>query len=544
MIARISSGPALALVALIGLVGFVTLVTLPSTGHAQTAVGDSLWRVGKFDEARAAYERAIAEDRNSVRANVRLAQFLANGSNIDSALVLLRAARARVPDDPDLLFTEATYLSWARRFPEAIARYDSLIAKQPGRDFDYVRVARARTLSWSGRLEDARAGYASILVDAPNDRDAKFGLAQVRAWTGDLTGAAQAYESLLTDDPDDPRVLIGLAAVRSWLGRPGTALRLLDRSATRAPDDPDAASLRAAILAQNAPQFSIQQNYSEDSDINVNRWSIATARMTIGNVRSFLSWGALNATDPIRNSRRQAVDAGASLPVGRVMLSGALGTRVLRPTWRIASGNPVLPDRQVLTMRASAAMPVTARVSATVGVARWPFDEIASLLGRALDVDQQDLSVDWRATSKLRVSTNVTRLAFSDDNTRTTGSMRLAYPLARGFTLNAYGIGFGFANRSTSYFSPSAFRAIEVGGGWAHDSPIWGALVSGGVGVQRIDTGLPMQSQWHLDARVRRQITPRVDVEAFGARSTSAAASAVGAYQYDLIGIGLLIKPR
>jgi hypothetical protein len=47
-----------------------------------------------------------------------------------------------------------------------------------------------------------------------------------------------------------------------------------------------------------------------------------------------------------------------------------------------------------------------------------------------------------------------------------------------------------------------------------------------------------------LDARATRQITTLVSLEVFGGRSTSAAASAVGAYRYDLLGIGLHLRAR
>ena len=170
-----------------------------------------------------------------MRANILVARSLAWNSNIDSALVLLRNARVRVPDDIDVRFSEALYLSWDKRFPEAIARYDSLVVKHP--DLDYVRVALARTRSWQGDLAGSERAYRDMLAQPMHDsdarRDAEIGLAQVTAWSGNLVAASALYEALYADDASDSRILLGLASVRSWQGRPAAAAGLLTRVVRR-----------------------------------------------------------------------------------------------------------------------------------------------------------------------------------------------------------------------------------------------------------------------------------------------------------------------
>ncbi len=508
-----------------------------TASQAQTTVGDSLWQLGRTDEARLAYERAIGDDRNAVRANFRLAQLLAWHSNVDSALVLLRSARHRLPDDPDLLFTEATYLSWAKRWPEALVRYDSIIAAHP--DFDYVRNARARTLSWAGRLAEARAGYDEILRHAPADRDAGIGRAQVSAWSGDLNGAAQRYEALLADDPGDPRVLMGLASVRSWLGRPATALRLLDRAEARAKGDADVATVRKAVRESSAPSVDATQYYSDDTDGNVNRWRVANARAFAGNARGTFTAGTLEATDPRRDSRRIMLEGTVAAPVGIVMLTGALGVRQLSPSWRAPAGEPVTPDRSVITWRAGVSGTLAPRLTGSLTFSHWPFDEIASLLGGRLDITQEDASLEWRMASKGSVALGASHLAFSDHNARSGGTVRVTQPLAHGFSVGAFAIGFGYAEKKSLYFSPAAFRAAEATAGWSRETPAWSAGISGGYGRQRVTSGQPIQEQWHLDARAAVRLSATLRLELFGGRSTSAAASAVGAYRYDLLGLTL-----
>ncbi len=528
-----SRGVALAALAALGA---LLAVALPA--GAQVAVGDSLWRLGRIDEAAAAYRRALEEDRNSVRANFRLAQTLAWSQNIDSALVLLRAARARVPDDPDLLFTEATYLSWARRWEAALVRFDSITTAHPGNDYNYVRVARARTLSWAGRLEEAEAGYRAVLARDPADRDARFGVGQVRAWSGDLDAATAAYESLLVDDPAEVRVLVALGNVRLWQGRPARARELAARAAARDSANGEVRDLERAIAAQVAPRGEASQDWSEDSDRNRNQWQLVSVRTIVGDgVRVGAAAGALLATDPARTSRRWLAEGSVSVPVWRGSVSAAVAVRSLAPD-ALVPGDPAPPARAVLAGRLGVQQRLTASLSLGAGVARWPFDEIAAIMPLALDITQCDVNGEWRARPRLTVNAGVGLLDYSDGNARRSWSLRASQRLARGFTVGALVNGFGFAERAPRYFSPSAFASGEATAGWSREGTRWSGAIAGGVGAQRIESRAT-QLQWHADGRIARQWGPRWALDLHGGRSTSAAASAVGAYAYTTVGLSL-----
>jgi tetratricopeptide (TPR) repeat protein len=504
--------------------------------HAQVAVGDSLWRLGRTDEAAAAYRKALEQDRNSVRANFRLSQTLAWSSNIDSALVLLRAARERVPDDPDLLFTEATYLSWARRWPEALLRYDSLITAHPGNDFNYARIARARTLSWAGRLPDAEREYRDVLVRDPGERDALFGLGQVRAWSGDLASAAAQYTRLLADDPTEARVLIALAQVRLWQSRFGSARALADRAEAQDSANADLKELRRTLDARTALRVDAAQYWSEDSDRNRNQWQTVGARRVVGDGISLgASAGFLTATDPYRTSRRSIGELSVGMPVWRGTVSASAAVRMLDPA-PLVPGDPAPPSRTVLSGRLSLQQRVASRLMLGASVARWPFDEIAVLMPLELDIDQWEGTVEWRATSVLTLSGLVGGLDYSDGNRRRSWATRAAHRVGHDFTVGAFVTGFTLERRAPRYFSPPHFTAGELTAGWSRESARWSGTLNGGVGAQRIDT-LPTQSQWHFDARLGRQWGERWTVELFGGRSTSAAASAVGAYAYSTFGV-------
>ena len=517
------------------LVGLVFLGA-PRPACAQVTVGDSLWQLGRTDEAAAAYRKALEEDRNSVRANFRLAQTLAWRSNIDSALVLLRAARARVPDDPDLLFTEATYLSWGRRWSDALVRYDSLITAHPTNDFNYVRVARARTLSWAGRFSEAERSYREVLARDPSERDSRFGVGQVRAWSGDLDGAATQYERLLEDDPRDSRVLIALAQVRLWQARFLSASTLVDRAALQDSASSDLRALRLAIVAQTRTRADVSQFWSEDSERNRNQWQVAGARMNAGDgIRLGASVGFLAATDPSRTSRRAMGEITVGVPVWRGALTAVAAVRRLDPA-PLVPGGPATPSRSVLSGRVTVDQRIARSLTLGGTIARWPFDEIAGIMPLALDIDQWDGSAEWRASGAITLNGALGGRHYSDGNRRRSWSARSSYRLRPGVMVGALVTGFAFDQRKPRYFSPPRFGAGELTAGWAHESATWSGALNGGYGAQRVDT-LAAQAQWHLDSRVGRQWGSRWTAELVGGRSTSAAASAVGAYAYTTLGL-------
>ncbi len=513
-------------------------IAAPGAAAAQVVVGDSLWRLGRTDEAVAAYRRALDEDRLSVRANFRLAQTLAWSNNIDSALVLLRAARVRVPDDPDLLYTEGVYLSWAKRFPESIARYDSLIAAHPEPAFDYVRVTRARTWSWAGDLRRAEAGYREVLARDSTDRDATFGLAQVRSWSGDLEGGAKGYEALLASDPTEVRVLVALGNLRLWQGRYGDARRLADRAVARDSTAGEARDLRRAVAQATSARVELSSDYSEDTDANVNRWQALRLNAVIGDaIRAGIAVAQLAATDPARDSRRTMIEGTLGVPLLRGSLTGVIGVRQMSPA-PLNPGDPAPDDRSVVSGRVTLQQRVHPRAGVSATVARWPFDEIAGITPLALDITQGELAVDWRASARTSVAASLGLLDWSDGNTKRAWSARATRQLGRGFTAGAFVSGFSFDERAPRYFSPPTFTSGEVTGGWTREDPVWSIALGGGIGLQKVDT-LATQDQWHYDARVARNWAQRWTLELHGGRSTSAAASAVGAYGYSTVGLSL-----
>jgi len=77
---------------------------------AQTETADAYWAAGRYPEAKRAYEQVLVGDLENVRANFRLGILLSWDSKLDSALVMIRRARAEDHQDTDLELAEARVL--------------------------------------------------------------------------------------------------------------------------------------------------------------------------------------------------------------------------------------------------------------------------------------------------------------------------------------------------------------------------------------------------------------------------------------------------
>lgn len=507
----------------------VALVAVASRSSAQVSVGDSLWQRGKITEATAAYSRVLAADRYSVRANILVARAMAWNSNIDSALVLLRNARVRVPDDIDVRFSEALYLSWDKRFDQAIARFDSLITMHP--DLDYVRVARARTRAWKGDLAGAETEFRQMLTlplrDKDAKRDAEIGLAQVTSWRGNLASASAQYEALQADDPTDTRVMLGLASVRSWQGRPLAAADLLSRVVVRDSSNLEARELLSLARMASRPRTDIEFDWSDDSDGDQNFWSVISQRLhATDRLRIGAQLGSLRATDPARNATRHLAVITLTTAGTYASFDVALGARLLDP------GGAASSQRSVLTARAGVSLRPANAMNLSFSAARLPFDEIASLLGRALDLTALDATAELGGRRGPLLSLTGGTLAFSDGNHRETATLRLAQRWQGLPWFGVYARMMRFAEKRPGYFSPTQFSLYEAQSGWERESGFWTGSIGGGLGVQKVDPSKPWQSAYHAELRVQRSWPNGNSIALSSGLSTSAASSAVGAFKY------------
>ncbi|MES2473340.1 MAG: tetratricopeptide repeat protein [Pseudomonadota bacterium] len=238
---------------------------MPGHVRAKLALAAVLVDARRPDEAEAPLRRALAETAEPMlkaQLYLQLGQALRRQRKDAEALAALDQSQALFPSLPNLPLHRAETLQNLERFDEALAIFESELARAPGNPelhHDYnallyqlgrseeflksydrapqtreVLMDKAFFLNHEKRDEEAHAIYASLVARDPNDRDAALCAANELGMMNRNGEALAAFEALLArhgQDADllrraaEPALLTGDAGKAAWLCE--EALRLI-----------------------------------------------------------------------------------------------------------------------------------------------------------------------------------------------------------------------------------------------------------------------------------------------------------------------------
>lgn len=388
------------------------------------------------------------------------------------------------------------------RFAEAERAYEAELRNNPGSVRSLYRLAVLA--SWEDRLDSARTLADRARALEPGDPDVRALQAQLDAWSGRFRAAVARYDSVIADHPDRKDELM-LARDRAY--------------------------------AWSRPSAEASAGWNNDSDDNTSWWQSLGLSAPLGDrLRAFVTAGAQQSTDPVREADRLLAEAGVTATPGRVALTFAAGARRLT-----AAGE----SRTEPTARAAARVRLAPRSSLSASYSHLPFDETAQLVGSGIDIDAVDGSAEIGVGRALALSAGGGGAWFSDGNDRYSMFVAATRTVAQQFFVGALARQMGYEFRGTGYFSPDRFRIAEGRAGWIYRSARWTARMSGGLGVQQAFRGAEAQAEWHAEGRFGRGWGPggvdRNSIEIFGGISNSLESSASGAFRYRSAGLRVSI---
>ncbi len=183
--------------------------------HERTA--QALSAVGRDEEARVSYDRAVSADRTYMPAWIGRAMLELRLSGFDAAKDIADKALVQNPKDEAAQLLLGDLLVAAKRVPEAEAAYTAVLARTPSS----LAVSRLYRLYLAkGDRPRAEGTLSQWLTRHPDDHAARLALAEGVLAAGDYKGASGHYELLASKMPRNPVVLNNLAWVYDRLNDP------------------------------------------------------------------------------------------------------------------------------------------------------------------------------------------------------------------------------------------------------------------------------------------------------------------------------------
>jgi tetratricopeptide (TPR) repeat protein len=121
-------------------------------------MGVTLETLGRMDEARAAFERALVLDGRHAMAYENLSRLHMNDGNLEDAVTYARRALELEPDNPEFRYTLALHLVQSGRLDEGIRYLEEVVRVLPSHHRAHYNLGRA--LMQTGELEKGRAHLA------------------------------------------------------------------------------------------------------------------------------------------------------------------------------------------------------------------------------------------------------------------------------------------------------------------------------------------------------------------------------------------------
>ena len=183
-------------------------VAFPQSPAIFEHAGVALAGQGQLDEARTAFDRAIAIDQRDMAGWIDRAALELKVNGLDAAMLVAAQAKAKNPDNPAAAVLPGDLLLSVGKAAEAEESYRKAMTKTPA-TLTVIRLHQS--MVGNGDPTGADALLAGWIIKNPDDFDARAALAGHQMAEGDYRGAATQYETLLAKLPNSAVVLNNLA---------------------------------------------------------------------------------------------------------------------------------------------------------------------------------------------------------------------------------------------------------------------------------------------------------------------------------------------
>jgi tetratricopeptide (TPR) repeat protein len=223
------------------------LAQRPDDARAQFQLGYAYSEMRRWDEAQAAYNKAIALDPKLAPAHLNLGLVLLE-RDPRAAVEPFQHAAELLPDKVRPRFLLGLAYERSGNLSAAIEQYSAGQKLDP-KDYE-VRFALGRALLRNDRAAEAESAFREALAIRAGSAPAHLGLAESLRAQKKLEAAAGEFAAYLQQQPQDRDARIERAATLNDLARYDQALEELDRADAVAPATLESLKLRAEVRMQ------------------------------------------------------------------------------------------------------------------------------------------------------------------------------------------------------------------------------------------------------------------------------------------------------
>jgi tetratricopeptide (TPR) repeat protein len=224
------------------------------------ALGEFHFMEGRRSEAERIWQRILEVIDDPAEAQAALGDVYANHSLAEEAILAYEEACELRPDDTGYLRSLAQLYEDARRMPQALDIWETLLEDAgDGGLRDEARTATVRILNSLGRLQDVVARRAQDFEADASDLETGYFLGEAYDLLGRDEETEQLYDAILSTYPDDMTALLALEELYTRQNRLADAIATLTHIAELSPH-------RAREYYQRLADLSLRQ-YDDESAV-------------------------------------------------------------------------------------------------------------------------------------------------------------------------------------------------------------------------------------------------------------------------------------
>jgi len=417
-----------------------------------------LAKEGKYEDAVKAYQKAIEaakDDKEKALLHKELGDLFVSKVDFKNAaeeFIKALALSHKFPMRERLQI--AIYLSWARKYDEAIWQLKSVLSEDS--ENLEARIHLAKILSWSGKLDEAIAEADKVLGNSPDNKDALLVKANALRWKGNFKKAIPIYEEILGKKEDfDSR--LGLTYAYLSAGNIKAAKESRKLLQPQYPyQEKDLKQLDLDMDKGTKPILNAGYSYYNDSDDNRVYRYFSNFGFWLENWKLDLNYRHTDAKDNTRNNVVEELSLKAySKPKEFLGLGGGIGLVQFKHA----------ATAEFLTWNMKGDVNIWNGV-AGLSLSREGFTDTAQLVTNEIRTTNLSLSITQRLADRFSLSGTYSYRDYSDGNNANDFQFSPTYSIYTKNPTITLGYRFRYLNFNRQsgggYFDPNDFTSHQI----------------------------------------------------------------------------------